>query len=152
MLVFVYISPVKEKENNLDKRAHGKQAPNSTIITQSPGDFHGIASQLNNNTPRMKMDLDPRCAQVPYTNYNPYFTHQFAYFQRMQTLQSQHTLQNGVDRIGVTQANPFMHPSYMAPIHTVGNFHFSQINNHSNEAYNAFTAYGNPFGVVWRQN
>ena len=122
------------------------QAPNSTIITHSPGDFHGIASQLNNNAPRMKMDLNPRCAQVPYTNCNPYYTHQFGHFQGVQALQSQNTLQNGVVRIGVPQANPFMQPSYVAPVH------FSQINTHSNEAYNAFTAYGNPFGVVWRQN
>lgn len=152
MLVFAYVSPDKEKKNNLAKRAHGMQAPKSTIITRSPGDFHGIASQLNNNAPRMKMDLNPRCAQVPYTNYNPYYTHQFAHFQRMQTFQSQHTLHNGVGRIGVTQANPFVHPSYMAPIHTVGDFHFSEINTHGNEAYNAFTAYGNLFGGVWRQN
>ena len=118
------------------------------MIPCSPGDFNRIASQLN-NAPILKPETGPR--QVPFTHCPPHYASHFGNFQGIQTLQSQNPLQNGVGHMTI-QGNPFMQ-SYVTPIQpgTAG-LHFSQVNMQSNEAYNAFTAYSNPFGIFWRPN
>lgn len=129
------------------------------MVPCSPGDFRSIANQLKNNSPRKPGN--PFYAQVPYTNCNPSYGQHYGNFQGMQGLQSPSPLHNGFGEIStshsamipnIPQENTFVR-SYMTPNESAG-FHFGQISTQRNsEAYNAFTAYGNPFGIFWsRQN
>lgn len=147
------ISAAKEKKTSWAMRT-GAHVPSSTIVEHSPGGFHSITNHPNNSqAPRMKLNTPSFAQRVPYANYPPHYANQFRNFQSVQTFQPQSALQNGVCRMSIPQGNSYVH-SYVppVPVESVAGLHFSQFNMQSNEAYNAFTAYGHPFGVVWRQN
>lgn len=131
------------------------------VMASSPGDFRSIASQLKNNSSRKPHN--PFYAQVPYTSCNPSYAHAqqlHGNSQGIQGLQNQNPSPNAVGGVhstmlqNVPQENhPFVQ-SYMTPIQSTG-FQFNNENGilRGSEAYNAFTAYGNPFGIFWsRQN
>ena len=117
-----------------------------TMAARSPGDFSRIASQFDYNT-RKKLE-NQRYVHVPYTHYPLNYGPHFGNFQGIQTVQSPNPQQNGIG----LQGNPFGQP-YMTPMQPGTALHFSQqVTTQSNEAYNAFTAYNNPFGMFWRPN
>lgn len=119
-----------------------------TMPARSPGDFNRIASQFDNNM-RRKLE-NQRYVQVPYTHYPLNYGPHFGNFQGIQSIQSQNLLQNSVG----LQGNPrhFMQ-SHITPMQPGTAVHFShQMPAQSSEAYNAFTAYNNPFGMFWRPN
>ena len=99
--------------------------------------------------------------QTTEPSFNPSHTLHYGNFHYMQDLQTLNILHNGTGGMIAThssmqwnnlQESPFV-PTYMTPIQSSG-FQFNPISRQGNgEAYNAFTAYGNPFGVFWsRQN
>ena len=98
-------------------------------------------------------------SHVPHTNCNPSYSQHYENVQGMQGLQPPGPLHNGVNRTSLThsvilrnlpQESPFV-PSYMTPNQGAG-LQFGHIGMQRNsEAYNAFTAYGNPFGIFWSQ-
>lgn len=129
------------------------------MVPCSPGDFRSIANQLKNNRPRRPEN--PFYAQVPYTNCSPSYGQHYGNFQGAQNLQSPSPLHGGAGGLSMShstmmrnipQENNIVQP-YMLPNQGPG-FPFGQISMQRNsEAYNAFTAYGNPFGIFWsRQN
>lgn len=119
-----------------------------TMPARSPGDFSRIASQFENNM-RRKLE-NQRYVQVPYTDYPLNYGPHFGNFQGIHSIQSQNPLQNGVGLQG--NPRPFMQ-SYITPMQPGTAVHFShEMTAQSSEAYNAFTAYNNPFGMFWRPN
>lgn len=118
-----------------------------TMPARSPGDFSRIASCQFDNNMRKKLE-NQRYVQVPYTHYPLNYGPHFGNFQGIQSIQSQNPLHNGVG----LQGNPFVQ-SYITPMQPGTAVHFShQMTTQSSEAYNAFTAYNNPFGMFWRPN
>lgn len=98
---------------------------------------------------RRKLE-NQRYVQVPYTHYPLNYGPHFGNFQGIHSIQSQNPLQNGVGLQG--NPRPFMQ-SYITPMQPGTAVHFShQMTAQSSEAYNAFTAYNNPFGMFWRPN
>lgn len=90
---------------------------------------------------------------------NPSHALHYGNFQGVQGLQTPSILHNGTGGMITPyssmqwnnfQESPFV-PTYMTPIQSTG-FQLNPVSRQgSGEAYNAFTAYGNPFGVFWSQ-
>ena len=131
----------------------------SPMVPCSSRDFRIIARPVKSNSSRKPQNQFYPQAQE--TSCNPSYTQHYGNFQGMQGLQTPNLLHNGVDGTNTShsymqrnnlQENPLVQ-SYMTPIQSTG-FQVDQIcRQRNNEAYNAFTAYGNPFGVFWsRQN
>lgn len=127
----------------------------SPIVPCSSTDFRIIARPVKRKPQNQfhGQAVDPSC--------NASHTQHYGNFQGMQGLQTPNLLHNGTGVINTTyssmQWNSLQESSfvqtYMTPIQSTG-FQLNPISRQRNgEAYNAFTAYGNPFGVFWgRQN
>jgi len=119
----------------------------------SSTDFRIIARPVKRQPQNQlyRQAIDPSC--------NASQTQHYGNFQGMQYLQTPHLLYNGTGVMSTScsamqwnshQESPFLQ-TYMMPIQSSG-FQLNPINSQRNsEAYNAFTAYGNPFGVFWSQ-
>lgn len=134
-------------------------ANTSPIVPCSSSDFRIIARPVKSNS--SKKPQNQFYAQAQYTTCNPNYTQHYGNFQGMQGLQTPNLLPNGPGGMNTShssmqrnnlQENPLVQ-SYMTPIQSTS-FQFDQIGRQRNsQAYNAFTAYGNPFGIFWsRQN
>ena len=125
----------------------------SPMMPYSTADFRIIARPVKRNPQNQfhRQAMDP--------SFNSSYTLHYGNFQGMQGLQTPNILHNGTGGMITThpsmqwnnlQERPFV-PTYMTPIQSTG-FQLNPISRQGNgEAYNAFTAYGNPFGVFWNQ-
>ena len=136
----------REQKNN--RRPAAKPVTGGNVASCSPSELQNITSHTSNNVPRMRLN-NPYNNQAPFTNLNPYYLNYS--FHGVPAMPSQYAARAGAGPTHLPYVNPFMH-CYLTPVQTPGGFHFSQINMHSDEACNAFTAYSNPYGVFWRQN
>ena len=122
-----------------------------------------IASQLKNHPSKQTESLFP--AQLQCTGRAPNFVPHHEnfraaprYFLAPNLPYNGNTIMHSAF-MNIPQNNPVMYThTYMTPFQSPG-FHASQIAHtqirmqQNREAYNAFTAYGHPFGVFWsRQN
>lgn len=122
-----------------------------------------IASQLKNHPSKQTESLFP--AQLQCTGRAPnYVPHHENFRASPRYVLAPNLPYNGNTIMhsafmNIPQNNPVMYThTYMTPFQSPG-FHASQITHtqirmqQNREAYNAFTAYGHPFGVFWsRQN
>ena len=125
----------------------------SPMVPCSSTDFRIIARPVKRKPQNQfhGQAVEPSC--------NLSHTQQYGNFQGVQGLQIPNLFHNGTTVITTThssvqwnnlQESPFVQ-AYMTPIQSTG-FQLNPISRQINgEAYNAFTAYGNPFGVFWSQ-
>ena len=125
----------------------------SSMLPCSSTDFRIISRPVKRKPQNQFHDqaVDP--------SWNPSHTQHYGNFQGVESLQTPSLLHTGgmntshfSTRWNNLQESHFVQ-AYMTPIQSTG-FQFNSISRQRNgEAYNAFTAYGNPFGVFWsRQN
>lgn len=125
----------------------------SSMLPCSSTDFRIISR------PVKRKPQNQFCGQAVYPSCSPSHTQHYGNFQAMEGLQTPSLLPTGGMNTShfSTQWNNLQEShfvqAYMTPIQSTG-FQFNSISRQRNgEAYNAFTAYGNPFGVFWsRQN
>ena len=123
----------------------------SPMVTCSTTDFRIIAR------PVKKKPQNQFHGQATDSSCNPSHNLNCGNFQDMHGLQIPNLLHNGTYGMHTTyssmqwnslQESPFLQ-TYMTPIQSTG-IQLNPISRQRNgEAYNAFTAYGNPFGVFW---
>lgn len=133
---------------------------NTPMMPCNPGEFRSIASQLKRNS--SIQPENPFRAQTQHASRTSNYAQHYGNFQGAPGRFQGHNLpQNGTGAVhpamllNIPQNNHSMQP-YMTPFQSPG-FQVNQIAQirmqRNREAYNAFTAYGHPFGVFWsRQN
>lgn len=149
-VLFIPVAALREKKNK--RRSAAKQvASGNTMTTTPPVDYQIKTNLTRNIATRVRPHNPHHFNQVSYPNYNPHYANYFGSFHGRQAMQPQLAPRAGVGPFNFPQGNQFGH-SYIGPMQTVGGIRFGQMNMQGNEACNGFTAYNNPYGVVWRQN
>lgn len=149
-VLFIPVAALREKKNK--RRSAAKQvASGNTMTTTPPVDYQIKTNPTRNMATRVRPHNPHHFNQISYPNYNPHYANYFGSFHGLQAMQPQLAPRAGVGPFNFPQGNQFGH-SYIGPMQTVGGIRFGQMNMQGNEACNGFTAYNNPYGVVWRQN